>query len=564
MALAELRRYLRLASRSAVTKMQTAPTISESLLTLPADWPLLPVCGKRPIRKGWSKSNVDRLSCLKDLESGKATGIGLKLGEGLLAIDIDGESAAKLLQELAGENSLADFSKTTAWTSGRTGRKQCLFSVPESDWHRVRYRKITTGTLGEDGKVECLEFRWIGQQSVLPPSIHPSGKPYIWINDPLQNPPVQAPEWLIEVCENWHSEYAGVDEIDLVRFPARLYQAFRRPLAIWLLARRSDNSRRVHKKNKGSGVGSFHLSSTASLLNRSEGHIRKLLCKAKKLGLLRDYSQQGDLITCWYTSFEKVFAIAGLDDIGPIAAVSIDDLSELNILATEIEAQNLQRVSYYSKQQEEGRRNKEEGKDPAKTPTHTIKPSDLLHPCEIPARVLAKGDRFLYCESDFQFYGGSQEGIGQRRGISTSTVGRHLSNRYRLESAPVRGYRAGVSPIVKKQLAERLPLLRGMPAKLCREDGLFFAHSDWFKPHCNVYLLSHRLISCKWRRAQISGLIDNDSLLFEAGSPTFLEDKNILYVLPSEELEENLELILKRNQKRKLEYNRDNNNQKRS
>jgi len=522
-----------------------APTTSESLLlTLPADWNLVPVVGKRPIRKGWTESNVDRLSCLKDLESGKATGIGLKLGEGLLAIDIDGESAAKLLAKLAGENSLADFSKTTAWTSGRKGRTQYLFTVPESEWPRLRYRKLYTGEIGDDGKEECLEFRWLGHQSVLPPSIHPStGKPYKWINNPLQHPAVSAPEWLIEVCENWHSEYAGIEEIDLVRFPARLYAQFRRPLAIWLLARRSDNSRKIHGgKNKGSGVASFSLESAAHLLNRSEGHVRKSLCKAKKLGLLRNYSQKGDSITCYYTSFEKIIAMAGLDDIGPIAAINIDDLSELNILATEVEAQNLQRVSLYSKRQEEIKEQKAQGKDPAKTLTRIIRPSDLLHPCGIPARVLAEGDRFLYCESDFQFYGGSQKGIGQRRGISTSTVGRHLSNRYRLESAPVRGYRAGVSPIVKKQLAERLPLLKGMPAKLCREDGLFFAHSDWFKPHCNVYLLNHRLISCKRRRAQISGLIDNHSLLLDAGSPKILDDKSFLCVLSFEELEARLEI----------------------
>ena len=107
-------------------------TASESLLTLPADWILEPVIGKRPIRKNWTKTNLDRLSCLAELESGKATGLGLKLGNGLLAVDIDGESAFQLLAKLAGENDLSDFAKTTAWTSGRHGRKQCLFSVPEA------------------------------------------------------------------------------------------------------------------------------------------------------------------------------------------------------------------------------------------------------------------------------------------------------------------------------------------------------------------------------------------------------------------------------------------------
>jgi hypothetical protein len=69
--------------------MQTL-TASESLLTLPAEWILEPVQGKRPYRKNWTKSDLDRLSCLAELESGKATGLGLKLGNGLLAVEIDG------------------------------------------------------------------------------------------------------------------------------------------------------------------------------------------------------------------------------------------------------------------------------------------------------------------------------------------------------------------------------------------------------------------------------------------------------------------------------------------
>ncbi|MEG4329972.1 bifunctional DNA primase/polymerase, partial [Microcoleus sp. herbarium5] len=105
--------------------MQQALTASASLLTYPADWIVEPVVGKRPIRKNWTKTNLDRLESLRELESGKATGLGLKLGNGLLAIDIDGPSAAKLLEKLAGENDLSDFAKTTAWTSGRPGRKQC-------------------------------------------------------------------------------------------------------------------------------------------------------------------------------------------------------------------------------------------------------------------------------------------------------------------------------------------------------------------------------------------------------------------------------------------------------
>lgn len=450
----------------------------------------------------------------------------MKLGNGLLALDIDGESAAKLLVKLAGENSLTDFSKTTAWTSGRQGRKQYLFSVGEKDWCRLRNLRIGTGITGDDGKEECLEFRWLGTQSVLPPSIHPTtGKPYVWLNNPLETPPVLVPEWLIELCESWHSEYAGPDELDMVRFPARLFSHFGRQLSVWLLARRFDISRRGHGgANKGSGAGTFTLVAAAKILNRSKDHIRKLLGAAKVSGLIRNYNQCKGWITVWYSSLEKAIALAGIEELGPIAAVNIDDLANIHILATEVEAQNLQRASLHRQRREEIEQIKSQGLDPEKTPTQIVKPIDL-HTCDYPARVLGKGDRFVYCKSGFRFYGGSQSAIANSRGISQSTASRHLSNSYRLVATPVRGYRQELPPIVKKQLVEKLPLLKDMPSKLCAEDGLFAMGGDWWKPHCNVYLLDRRLVSARRRRAQIQGQIDKGDLLLENGSPGILEDK---------------------------------------
>jgi hypothetical protein len=525
---------------------QSLPT----LLEIPETWPLVPVSGKRPYHKGWNSKQYDRLEILAELESGKATGLGLKLGNGLLAIDIDGESAEKLLAKLAGENSTAIFATTTAWTSGRAGRKQCLFAVSEADWDRVKTRQIKTGISGSDGKEECLEFRWIDAQSVLPPSLHPStGKPYIWINDPLQNPPLPAPEWLIELCENWHSEYVSDKEPDLVRFPVRLFPHFGRQMSIWLLARRYDISRWAHGgKTKGSGIGKFTLVAASRILNRSKGHIRKLLRAAKVSGLIRNYKQSNGWITVWYSSLEKAIALTGIEKLGPIAAVNIDDLANIHILATEVEAQNLQRAALYRQRLEELEQIKSQGLDPGKTPTQIVRPIDL-HTCDYPARVLGKGDRFIYCNSDFRFYGGCQEAIANGRGISQSTVSRHLSNSYRLVATPVRGHRQELPPIVKKQLVEKLPHLRGMPSGLCMEDGLFSMHGDWWKPHCNVYLLDHRLVSARRRRARIQGQIDKCDLLFEKTSPKFLDNNNFLCVLPSEEIKEVREELLVGNTK---------------
>lgn len=484
-----------------------------ALLSLPEHWPLVPVQGKRPYQKGWNSRQYDRLEILTELESGKATGLGLKLGNGLLAIDIDGDSAAKLLEKLAGENDLSDFAKTTAWTSGRPGRKQCLFSVPEADWHRLRTRRIGTGIAGDDGKEECLEFRWIDAQSVLPPSIHPeTGKSYTWLKNPLEASLEPTPEWLIELCENWHSEYVSTEELDLVRFPARLFAHFGRQINVWLLARRFDISRWSHSgKSKGSGIGKFTLAAASKILNRSQGHIRKLLCHAKKSGLIRDYTQSKNWVTVYYASLEKAIALTGIEKLGPIAAINIDDLANIHILATEVEAQYLQRASLHRQRLEEIEQIKAQGLDPGQTPSQIVKPIDL-HTCDYPARVLGKGDRFIYCDSDFRFYGGSQEAIAQSRGLCPATVSRHLSNGYRLVAAPVRGYREKLPPIVKKQLVEKLPQLKKMPPALCIEDGLFSMHGDWWKPHCNVYLLDHRLVSARRRRVQIRAVIDKGNL----------------------------------------------------
>jgi hypothetical protein len=518
---------------------------SLDLSKIPYTRQLVPVAGKQPYEKNWVNKEYDRSEILAELKNGKATGIGLKLGNGLLAIDFDGLSATKKLAELAGSNSLDIFSQTTAWTSGRAGRKQCLLSVAEADWPRLRNLPIPTGVIGDDGKEERVEFHWQGRQSVLPPSLHPgTGKPYEWINNPLDNPPLPAPEWLIELCENWHSEYVRADEPDLVRFPVRLFEHFGGQMRIWLLARRFDKSRWVHNgKSKGSGVGTFRLTGASRILKKSKPHIRKLLSATKKSGLIYNYKQCGDEITVFYTSLANALAIAGVDKLGPVAAIKIDDLSCLNIIATEIEAQHLQKASFYRQRQEEMQQIKAQDQNPGQ-PTQLIAPTTLVPPCGKPARVIARTDRFIYVESGFRFYGGSQEAIAQLRGISPSTVSRHLSNRYRLAASPVRGFREELPPIIKKQVMEKRPNLKNMPQKLCQEEGLVSMFGEWWEPHCNVYLLDHRLVSARRRRSHIEAATekrnDKQDLCLKTTATQISIDEFSLSILPIEEkIEEN-------------------------
>ena len=526
---------------TSVLDLNQVPSLD--LSKIPDPWPLVSVVGKRPYKKNWVNKECDRSAILAELETGKATGVGLKLGNGLLAVDIDGESAAKLLFKLSGQNTLP---LTTAWTSGRPGRRQYLLSVEKKDSPRLRNLRIGTGIVGDDGKEECLEFRWLGTQSVLPPSIHPlTNKPYTWINNPLQTPPALAPEWLINLCENWHSEYAGIDQIDLVRFPARLFPYFRRQMSVWLLARRFDIARWNNAgKSKGVGIGKFTLTAASVILRRTPGHIRKLLSAAKKSGLIRHYKQKGDWITVYYSSLERAIAIAGLDKLGPIAAINIDELRNLHIIATEVEAQNLQRSSFHLQRREEIAQIKPGESSGLYTPTQLMTPT--LRPCDKLARVLGRSQRFIFCESGFKFYGGSQEAIAQLRGLSLGTISRHLSNSYRLAASPVHSFREDLPPVSKKQLLERLPHLQNMPAQFCHEEGLILLGGDWYKPHTNIYLLNHRLISARRRRSQLTISSKNTggasgyklNLCFEKISGGGFDDSNCLYLLNGREIAE--------------------------
>jgi hypothetical protein len=104
------------------------------------------------------------------------------------AIDFDGYSAFALGLEKFGE-----LSKTVTWTSGLPGRYQALFIVPERYRELVANKKQATGIDGEQ-----IEFRYTGNQSVLPPSSHPITDGYRWINSPIDTPVAELPQAAID------------------------------------------------------------------------------------------------------------------------------------------------------------------------------------------------------------------------------------------------------------------------------------------------------------------------------------------------------------------------------
>jgi Protein of unknown function (DUF3987)/Bifunctional DNA primase/polymerase, N-terminal/Primase C terminal 2 (PriCT-2) len=115
----------------------------------------------------------------------------------LMALDQDGASAANKILSLSDNEPLPP---TVAFTSGRPGRCQYLFLVPEEYKNAIRTKKIKTGIQGDDGSSEQLEFRWSNLQSVLPPSVHPTTGEYRWVEGcAIDEIAIAiAPPWVIE------------------------------------------------------------------------------------------------------------------------------------------------------------------------------------------------------------------------------------------------------------------------------------------------------------------------------------------------------------------------------
>lgn len=181
--------------------------------------PLVPLNGhKQPLGDQWQHRPFTATALIEAINNGGVEvpikgkirklmpqGFGLLTGRPLtqngqtyylMALDQDGESAQAKLLELSGGHPLPT---TVAFTSGRPGRCQFLFLVPETYKDALRSQKVRTGVTGDDGKEELLEFRWTNLQSVLPPSVHPTTGSYHWVKGcALDEVEIAiAPQWML-------------------------------------------------------------------------------------------------------------------------------------------------------------------------------------------------------------------------------------------------------------------------------------------------------------------------------------------------------------------------------
>lgn len=213
----------------------------------PEEWNLIPVAGKETYEKNWANTPLTREACELAYKLNRAyCGLGVVTGSlsgGLIALDIDGSDADDRYREAAGaEYEPYGEERTMAWTSGKPGRRQLLYKVPDAllpqlehvttviaradgEWHlgsadKKRTAKKAQGDQAPSGAdYQELVLRLNHCQSVLPGSPHPeTKKPYRWLayNDGVV---AFAPEWVVDLLRGFRKPSRWLSEADLAKMP---------------------------------------------------------------------------------------------------------------------------------------------------------------------------------------------------------------------------------------------------------------------------------------------------------------------------------------------------------
>jgi hypothetical protein len=158
---------------------------------------LLKPGSKVPLRIGWQeRATTDRRKLNRSLRDHPMCNLGIATGSGIMALDIDGD---------AGEESYETLSRchgplpktTTSWTGG--GGFHSLFRVDRPIPNRV-------------GILPGIDIRGDGGYIVAPPSLHPNGKAYSWLNPPGDGI-APLPKWLLKLIERPNGSKAQVERV---------------------------------------------------------------------------------------------------------------------------------------------------------------------------------------------------------------------------------------------------------------------------------------------------------------------------------------------------------------
>ena len=144
---------------------------------IPEDWALTPLNGKRAYVSGWTSTSYTLNQIKEELESGRATGVGLLTGQhcnefGLLWVDFDGQEGIDAIEVLGGGPISSIFPPTLTVSSGKKGRMRMLFRIPGNRVEELPDK----ATLKLNG-IPSFEILWRSRQGALM-GMHPDTDGY--------------------------------------------------------------------------------------------------------------------------------------------------------------------------------------------------------------------------------------------------------------------------------------------------------------------------------------------------------------------------------------------------
>ena len=145
--------------------------------------------GKRPIESGWQNS---KWTTMEDYYRWKQKNpdmnIGMVTGKAscVIAIDADGEEGIKHLEKISN----GDLPETVKFSTPGGGIR-LFYKYPNGIELKTKVDRL-------DGEHSEVCFMSDGKQTLLPPSIHPNGGRYEWINAPWDVEIAEMPKWMID------------------------------------------------------------------------------------------------------------------------------------------------------------------------------------------------------------------------------------------------------------------------------------------------------------------------------------------------------------------------------
>lgn len=208
----------------------------------------------------------------------------------------------------------------------------------------------------------------------------------------------------------------------LAILPAAIVQPASRAARLWCLVRSLD-----HPLNggNGSGIHKITLQELCQHLNRSERSIWRYLKEAETKGYIHPYRWEGDQLVIEYLGLKNLAKHLGLKIMGAIGVFPLAEIQHAKARATDIAAEKLQAQSSHQKNKEWGKFAKG-SKSAAELLAVTT--SSAKVPGEV---VIARGHRLLYLEPHWRPFGGCQQTIADRLGVSIRTIQYRLDNRWR-------------------------------------------------------------------------------------------------------------------------------------